>query len=237
MYLGLVLAGGSPQIFSQQIAYSKNGKPAVPCGEQELRQEAARKFAEIGLAEPYVYILPRLSSIILREGYSVLGNFSEFDIDAILNKSVRGKKPEFKISFRNIASPANVYFTEDLLRNVGTFADITGRTGCAVEKFGCSPFELKLRLNADGFFAQIKYTRKSADDAKRFAEAYRVSLNSDICQFSNSTPLKALFINTNVSHRNNQVFVVTRLPRASIDPPLAKTQSSGERVLNSFVII
>ena len=212
VYLGLVLVGGSLPISAQENL--------VACNEKELRQEATLKFTEIGLKSDYIYILPRLGNILLNEDYTAIGRFASFDVDIAL--SDKSAKPEFKINLKQITARNDITYTEELLRNIGTIADITGRSGCPVDQFGCSPFELKLRLDNSEFFAQLKYTRKSKSDARSFAYAYKLLVEADVCLFSNSPLYKLRFRNTEAFARNNQVFIVTRLPRGSIDELLAE---------------
>lgn len=217
VYLGLVLVGATP-ILAQQ-------NPSA-CNEKELRQEASRKFTEIGLVNEYVYVLPRLGGMLLRTDYSAIGNFAAFEVDIALSQ--KSAKPEFKINLKKIISRNNIAYTEDLLRNIGGIADITGRSGCQLDEFGCSPFELKLRFDDSEFFAQLKYTRKSNGEAKKFAQAYKFSIDADICLFSYSPLFKLRFEKTEVFARNNQVIIVTRLPRGSLDE-LLKQDAKAEK--------
>ncbi|HVE55667.1 MAG TPA: hypothetical protein VNB22_02500, partial [Pyrinomonadaceae bacterium] len=85
-----------------------------------------------------------------------------------------------------------------------------------------SPFELVIRLDNSEFYAHLKYVRKSKIEAFKFAEAYRASVQSTSCYYKTSPLLKFRFDNTEITFRNNQVFIVTRLPRASIDSLLAQ---------------
>ena len=73
----------------------------------------------------------------------------------------------------------------------------------------------------------LKTSYNSVDGAQKLASAYNASLNYWQCESQEKfkeIPTK-LYQNTKISSENNQVFIVTRLPRASIDELLAETNA------------
>ncbi len=73
----------------------------------------------------------------------------------------------------------------------------------------------------------LKTSSNSVDRAQKLASAYNTNFNYWQCESQEKfkeIPTK-LYQNTKISSENNQVFIVTRLPRASIDELLAETNA------------
>jgi hypothetical protein len=74
-----------------------------------------------------------------------------------------------------------------------------------------------LKTDKDSFFGQFKFKSKlPATDLALIAFVYNKNLDFQRC-ISKNKPVKLIYDNTKVSSDNNQIFIVTRLPRASID--------------------
>ena len=82
------------------------------------------------------------------------------------------------------------------------------------------------KAEKDSFFFKIGVAPKLADeDIFLISSAFKASLNSE-SRKSQFRPEKLIYDNTKVITENNQVFIVTRLPRAAIDEFLATTSAS-----------
>lgn len=74
------------------------------------------------------------------------------------------------------------------------------------------------RYEKTGVSGKIRITPKNADSIiTPIISRYDASLKFQRCKFQ-SLPQKAIYENTKVTFENNQIFIVTNLPRASIDP-------------------
>lgn len=74
-----------------------------------------------------------------------------------------------------------------------------------------------LKLDAENYYGSFHFKSKTANlDLTPVTASYRASLDFKRCQ-SNKKPVNVIYVNTTVAHENDQVFIVTRLPRAAID--------------------
>ena len=100
------------------------------------------------------------------------------------------------------------------------------------QKFKLKAFELddsdreknvKISLNSSNpyFLLKISFSKNKAE---RFAEFLNREFSSS-ADLAKGRLLKQIYVNTKVASENNQVFIVTRLPRASIDDFLAENNA------------
>lgn len=80
---------------------------------------------------------------------------------------------------------------------------------------------IKLILSANDFFVKTAFTQNSFDQAEERHNFYESVLAKFKLQTA-ETPPTIIAQNTSLSFENDQVFIVTRLPRAGIDLLLAK---------------
>lgn len=74
----------------------------------------------------------------------------------------------------------------------------------------------QLKANKDGLLSKLNFTPTEIKKTTHFALAFNQILNFQRCK-SQNFPEKVIYENTKVLSSNNQVFIVTRLPRGSID--------------------
>lgn len=74
----------------------------------------------------------------------------------------------------------------------------------------------QLKSNKDGLLSKINFNSAKIKKATHFALAFNQILNFERNKTQNF-PEKVIYENTKVLSSNNQVFIVTRLPRGSID--------------------
>ncbi|MGC2238354.1 MAG: hypothetical protein WA584_19525 [Pyrinomonadaceae bacterium] len=88
------------------------------------------------------------------------------------------------------------------------------------ENSGCKEISLNLTFSQNELKIAFSFTKETTQTAFAYAE----NLNSKFKNKSDESSdllIKKVYENTNANSENNQVFVVTRLPRASIDEFLA----------------
>jgi len=84
----------------------------------------------------------------------------------------------------------------------------------------------QLKASKDGLLSKFNFN--SASNLKKtssFVLAFNQSLKFQFCKSPNF-PKKVIFENTKVTSQNNQIFIVTRLPRGSIDSLLKQSAVS-----------
>lgn len=89
------------------------------------------------------------------------------------------------------------------------------------ENGGCKEFTLQLTFSRKELEVKFNFTKETTHKAFAYAE----NLNSKFKNKSDESSdllIKKVYENTKAATENNQVFVVTRLPRASIDELLAR---------------
>ncbi len=75
----------------------------------------------------------------------------------------------------------------------------------------------QLKANKDGLLSKLNFNSGSEfRKTTSFVLAFDQSLKFQLCK-SENFPEKIIFENTKITSQNNQIFIVTRLPRGSID--------------------
>ena len=85
----------------------------------------------------------------------------------------------------------------------------------------CRETVVKVEANANEFSLSFTLTKSTPEKAKFAAEAFNKVFVSKKIAIKNAVNL-SIYENTKVTSENNQVFIVTRLPRGSLDALLAK---------------
>ena len=81
--------------------------------------------------------------------------------------------------------------------------------------------KFNFHFDKDGFFVEVTVRKSSPQNAKMLAE--NLVSTSSLLRKEAAGPVRgALYNSTNFRAENDQIFVVTRLPRGSLDPLLAK---------------
>ena len=194
VYLGLVLVGATPQVLAQ----------AATAKQFDLKDEAGRK--------------DDLDKKPDDKKCSDLGNIAENRLgDFGLDKYT-------PITWANVIRESVTDFVfpnNEISANSGE----GGFLGPLLPKSSDPTFKSSLNFKIEPHKAastfRFTYTLESPSDAYLFALAFDYGL-----KFSNCRPdkgfYKLVYDGSEISHENNQVFIVTRLPRAGLDALLAK---------------
>jgi hypothetical protein len=87
--------------------------------------------------------------------------------------------------------------------------------------------KVNLILTADEFSLKTSLKQISKEQAERYAGFYGARLSRVKLRKDGIPPQAVIYQNTSISFENNQVFIVTRLPRGSIDSLLATTENAN----------
>lgn len=192
VYLGLVLVGAPPQVLAQ-AALTRNFDIQL---EAEVKDDLDNK--------PENESCDQLKAKTDERDNQFIGQYAKF-ISGLVK---RGYWQDYEMSATlDSLSAADLEFFEEIFPSL--------RKTVEVDEFN---YELK----RDKFSGKIILKPKSPDKNVSFpVTAYPVSLSYQLCQ-STDKQETVILKNTEISHENNQIFIVTRLPRGSIDSLLAQ---------------
>jgi hypothetical protein len=207
VYLGLVLVGGAaPQVMAQ-AALTRNFDIQV---EAEFKDDLDKKPDGESALETYESTLEDL--------YSLAKSFS-----AKYAGELKGGKYEFDCF-------VNIYSNKSSgIACRGGSGIIWGGFDSSLEKINRTfahvsedeQVKVNLILTADEFSLKTVLAQNSKEQAEQYHNFYDAGL-SKIKLRKTGVPQAVIYQNTSVSFENNQVFIVTRLPRGSIDSLLAE---------------
>jgi len=192
VYLGLVLVGATPQVLAQ-AALTRNFDIQI---EAEIKDDLDNK--------PENESCDQLKAKTDERDNQFIEQYAKF-ISGLVK---RGYWQDYEMSATLYSlSAADLEFFEEIFPSL--------RKTVEVDEFN---YELK----RDKFSGKIILKPKSTSKNVSFpVVAYPVSLNYQLCK-STDKQETVILKNTEISHANNQIFIVTRLPRGSIDSLLAK---------------
>ncbi len=192
VYLGLVLVGGTPSILAQTTG--KIGKTQIVV-RSEIYGDALLKFAS------QLEKLSEEGKFNWTEPIDLSYQFSYFERGKRVAFTSAGKKQPNKNLLQIIDKAA-----ENISRNLSEFEDAFARRNDVF----LSPFAISVSIN------QSDVTFKASRSDKENVDVFRNHFEKQAIAIENK-PVAKIYENTRVSSENNQVFIVTRLPRGSLD--------------------
>lgn len=227
VYLGLVLVGATPQVLAQaaltrnfdiqieaEVKDDLDNKPENDDLSKDV--EAVRNFNIAQAIISFADDLKKLKSI---------GKVN-YETDLNFSQSLRTKLTfNGGYSVSKISSASNPWLEtalEELLSNAeaGDLISISDFLSDCEEK-NCRETSIEIHSNNDEFTLTFGFTKSSAEKAGLAAEKFGSVFVSKKAA-SRDAVIQKIYENTKVSSENNQIFIVTRLPRGSIDSLLAK---------------
>lgn len=225
VYLGLVLVGGvTPSVLAQNVDVTF---------EERLRQdpELRRIVEECGK------IKPRIQRKGYGEDIALSYSIDEF-VNVLIDLSAHSVclAPESFAFTSEISYPASPkYLTTTSQRqkpsSKGTWTsgvltahtETIGNSLPHTRKRGETYFQIDFELDKTTLSCIAKFKQDSAEQAKQTTDLYKINLRDWQADKLN-TPESAIYENTKISSENNQVLIVTRLPRGSLDESLKNTK-------------
>ena len=201
MYFGLVLVGATPPVAARAF---DDGK-ILQISEDQTSYDTAI-YALVRELEN----LSRNNKFDWSEKIDLTYQFSVFKENELSAGITTGKMPDCNATFRLLFQTA-----QNISRNLSELEnDFSNRKNVYL-----TPFDVSFSLSDSG--VTIKAFRSSAggfsnDLLNRFERQSAAEKSGNTGK---------IYENTKISAENNQVFVVTRLPRASIDELLAETNA------------
>ncbi len=210
VYFGLVLVSGTPQILAQ--IDTKVNKCQIL---QSKSEEKLQKFNFNSQAIPsYANILGNL--IKLSQQIRLVNPDLQSNSDFYFFYFKPYNEPIISLDFKPILFPKNVRQELgkelEILFNLFPKRNVKNRDSFAFD------------FNLDSVYAlttKAKFTQENNSEAQDIFIAYDSSLDFWRCETQNELE-NAILKNTEITYENDQVFIVTRLPRGSLDALLAK---------------
>lgn len=211
VYLGLVLVGATPQILAQAaLTRTFDIKTEIEFEDDLDKNPDEKTLEDYSASVQKLYLLAKefteKNPKSFNDGkYEIECAFSLRKNDSSRTTCQNAQFPkDFSASFREITKAFSNDFAEKFLENKDQ------------AKFNLilseNDFVLKTSLNLA--------SKEIADKTFKFFENLSAKTKTEQLK----TSQKAVYQNTNFSAENNQVFIVTRLPRASIDEfPIEKS--------------
>ena len=230
VYLGLVLVGSTPQVLAQ----AQNGLQNFPqikrdekfiCPNNLLPDEVGKEINpfEYALAERLIELIEttdvriKIVRDIEEETVKLPFYFKQWEFAPYFNRKGEFIDYDWKDDFSDWASASHAGQISELHSSF-----LTPLSDCS------KPSKLKFVLNSSNFNidkdwlnSELAVKKVSKQRANQLAESLKQLFDTRTA-FSNNQAVKEIYKNTQIRAENNQVFIVTRLPRASIDSLLKK---------------
>lgn len=209
VYLGLVLVGGSPSVFAQAALTPR----FELVNEFEVEDDLDKKPDDEQILAEYGAVCDELLRLAKQ--------FTETNRDALSSS-------QYSFDYSVLTDPQSA-LTMRSLRSAGIHwggftRPITalGKTFPNSAKANDERFRVTLEYSESGFSVNTVFHQAPTAHPEQLAAFYDIIKSRRIAE---DDPQLIIFKNTSITFENNQIVVVTRLPRASIDELLAETQS------------
>ena len=227
VYLGLVLVGGvTPSVFAQAAAAQKfDVKSEIEVkddldknpDESDEISEDAKLVRQLKIAQAITNFLSdvrKLESIGKVDSkqnliFSHKVWLEEFDGTITTSENSDIPNPWLKTAVEQLISEAEPEY-------LSSISDYT--SGCREKN--CRESSVKIESSANEFALSFTFTKSNSEKAKFAAEEFNRIFLSQKIALKQAVNLP-FYENTKATSENNQVFIVTRLARASIDELLA----------------
>ncbi len=221
MYLGLVLVGATPQVLAQVADLSKLTREQKCELSAQMGNEASSRFYKLGYRGEFISFLPTsIESAFDKEDFVPI-----YDISLDLSFS-KATFPEYSIRFDPKWS-LEKYSESDASDLIEAIINLSKNYSIRSLPSGGKQYisiSAKVISNKADFSVSISFSESSPDRAKAFAAAYNYLIEEGLCLYDNPEDLTKLLVeSTTISVDGDQVFIVTRLPRAGLDSLLAKS--------------
>ena len=221
VYLGLVLVGGTPQVLAQ-AATTRNFNVQ---DEIEVRDDLDKKpedsEAEYSSAKDFPVLFIQLLNEIRTEAES--GKYSapiqtEFDFQRTF--SVSGLRGNYRggtdISDLDFYRFVNNAVNEKFKSKISEVSDFIDRKS--------KSWQIQIKVDNSDLSFKASFTKLNAASFVAFLNREFVSLGLS----AENTLTRQVYENTKATSENNQVFIVTRLPRGSLDEFLKNAKAESK---------
>lgn len=210
VYLGLVLVSGATPTVAQNV-----NNITLNCSNLEQKTD---DLGNLGISDSILYLVKDLRQL------AGIGKFKTSSVIAYHLKyyehclgasgAISGEDQWASVTLGEAIDKIN-------FKSLCEFADIV-REDTEFSNLGFQyKYFAKYELNTQELKLTIAIQKFSETNAKQLAETLNQKFAVDFC-ISSETTIKQIYENTKATSENNQVFIVTRLPRGSLNALLAK---------------
>ena len=236
VYLGLVLVGATPQVLAQaamtrqfdiktEIEFKDDLDKNPDDDVQSLLDKLEKDYFTIdkyfGEIEDFLIDLKKLNSI---EKFDLDDKFQAIEtrsMPCFVNGDPVGvSTKEFNVNNNRWLTPALTDAVNDLENYTNFLEDCLSSQRFREAKERNST--VKLIFNSEELKIEISGQKDSSQKALQLAVNFNKVFAIKLSKITDRPVIKYLYENTKAISENNQVFIVTRLPRASIDELLAE---------------
>lgn len=219
VYLGLSLLGATPQVLAyaattrnfdiQNEIEFKDDLDTKPDGEIENQAEDfPRKFAEL-FAEIIRYSNERNLKTSFFETFQSQSFVEHFIVFGNAGNRANG----ISESINPFAQICDRFIYSDILPNALKIAGYKNLYNSGTHIGEIKEVQAKVKADKSNLVFEVSFSRSKSDIFADYLKAKYISLKKN----AQETRLKKFYENTKINSENNQVFIVTRLPRAAID--------------------
>lgn len=207
VYLGLLIVGAPPQVLAQTL----KAQEVLDCGETS---EDVRQLRSIQLVEPLQKLAEDLQKLIQIHKLDFKYNDSHyyFSQDFIqtetgtVHSATRSSNRWIDLVFQNFVEEAR---DSGLAALPDFFTDTKSKIREKHQSFN-------VVITKSGFEISVSFKKASSDQATAIADNLRQAFFVNGCE-ETRPQAKQVYENTKVTVENDQIFIVTRLPRAGLD--------------------
>jgi hypothetical protein len=208
VYLGLVLVGGAaPSVF----AHGALTRPFELKDEIEVTDDLDTKPDNDQALEAYASSLESIfiTAGELADSLPVLLEQGRYDFDEFYGVNSRGQ-------FESVSYLGKGVFSGKYTTPIRNLYDAFPHASDP----GSKPFHLVFALEPQTFEFKVGFVQDLEHDAAQLSEVYAALLPT-LKERQASAARKLIYESTQISSKDNQVYIVTRLARADLDPLLA----------------
>ena len=207
VYFGLVLVGATPQVLAQAATTRVfNFQTEIEVGDDlDKKPDDEKALGVYASTLQDLFLLARNFSVQNAEKLSD----GKYEFDCFLDVYSNGKT--------TACSGGSGLFTS---RFIPSFEKISKAFPHTAEK-DKRQVRVNLILTESDFLLKTVLAQDFDEQAEQYSSFYDAGLSKFKSRLGN-LPSAIIYQSTSISFENNQVFIVTRLPRASIDAVLAK---------------
>jgi hypothetical protein len=218
VYLGLVLVGAPPVLAQAALTQKIEIQ-----NEAEIKDDLDKKPNDKDLVEDIEIIKNfKIADAITDffDDLKKLESIGKFDFKKDFNFThdvlIKQSDSEHSETSGEAENPWVLPAIKQLI-SLTTISDSVSKCG---EGF-CKKTKIEVEANSNEFLLSFKFTKSNSETAKLYAEALNKLFVSQKLEAKDSVK-NSIYENTKATFENNQIFIVTRLPRASIDEHLAQ---------------
>lgn len=211
-WLGLMIVSVPVQVYAQTAAVSKNQPASNAETKSSKETESGLNLKDRAFSEPVLNFIEDVRKLASLDKYK-LDDRELAEISMLTRKgsdTISTSATSVNIWVRDAASLAAERLWKNLPKEY-RFYRFDEKLNADVER--CT---VEFLLEDNGLIVTTKYDLASDEHARKLASAYNTFFTKNVCECNDESE-NIIYQNTKALAEKNQVLVVTRLPRGSLD--------------------